>query len=168
MRSVRFSVSWTLAAFLALVLGFAAPKVASAPAADIIGAATVRGDGALRIGNRTVRLYGIYIPPTRKTCIFFLQPARCGGRAALALETKIQGFVFCYSINQNADRSVNAICFVRRTFYSEGEDLAAFLVAEGLALTLPGGPFEYLALERIAQTRQLGVWGFSVDAITPR
>jgi len=30
---------------------------------------------------------------------------------------------------------------------------------------LPGAPFEYFALERIAQARGLGLWGFPADSI---
>ena len=97
----------------------------------------------------------------------FISPARCGSRAALALDNRIQGFVFCHSVHGNRDGSVSAVCFNRSTFYAAGEDLALYLVSRGLALALPGAPFEYVAFERVAQTRQLGIWGFSVDAISP-
>jgi endonuclease YncB( thermonuclease family) len=87
------------------------------------------------------------------------------GAGGGGLEFKIQGFVFCRRIGQNPDTSISAICHVRRTSGTGSEDLAAFLLMEGLALALPGAPFEYVALERIAQTRGLGLWGFSVDSI---
>jgi endonuclease YncB( thermonuclease family) len=165
---MRFGLGWFVAASLLLAVGFATPPAAIAAGYDIVGAATVLMDGSLRINTNIVRLYGIYIPPSGRKCAFFQRPALCGSRAALALEARIQGFVFCDTVDDNSDGSVNAVCYVRRTFYSRGEDLAAFLVAEGLALALPRAPFEYLALERIAQTRQLGIWGFSVDAIIRR
>jgi endonuclease YncB( thermonuclease family) len=132
---------------------------------EIIGAATVRADGTLRVGRHLVRLYGVYIPTTGKQCRTFLSPVYCGNRAAVALESKIQGFVFCRAVSRNGDGSLNAFCSVGRTFYSSGEDLGVYLIARGLALAGPYAPFEYVAIERIAQTRQLGIWGFPADSI---
>jgi endonuclease YncB( thermonuclease family) len=163
-----FRYFWLAIAGIGLFLALSAPSPGAAQAPDIVGAAVVQGDGSLRVGTRTIWLYGIYIPPTRKTCLTVLRPARCGGRAAVALEFKIQGFVFCDKRGVYADGSISAVCFVGRTFYSPGEDLAAHLLAEGWALALPGAPFEYVALERIAESRGFGVWGFPVDAIIPR
>lgn len=163
-----------LLAFLVLALAGGAAPLARADRADIIGSATVLADGSLRVRDNIVRLYGIYIPyGTRgsfggQTCQFIFNPARCGSRAALALDTHIQGFVFCYSVDVNGDGTVNAVCYSRPTLHTPGDDLAAFLVSEGLAFALPGAPFEYVALERVAQTRQVGLWGFSVDAIRRR
>jgi endonuclease YncB( thermonuclease family) len=167
-RAMRGFVACFLIVSLSVVAWFATPRAAHAASADIVGPATVRADGSLRIHGSIVRLYGIAVPLSGQKCITYLRPARCGSRAAVALESRIQGFVYCHSVNRNGDGSVNAVCFNRRTFYSLGEDLAAYLLGAGLALALPGAPFEYVALERIAQTRQLGVWGFSADAIISR
>ena len=160
---MRLGLAWLLALLLVLALSTSP----AAKAAEIVGAATVLTDGSLRVHGSWVRLYGIYIPPSGQRCATFISPARCGSRAALALDNRIQGFVFCHSVHGNSDGSVSAVCFNRRTFYDAGEDLALFLVSRGLALALPGAPFEYVAFERVAQTRQLGIWGFSVDAISP-
>jgi endonuclease YncB( thermonuclease family) len=169
---MRRGLAWLVTASLALALAVVTPPAAKAYDADIVGAAAVLSDGSLRIGGNIVRLYGIYIPVGGQfggqTCQFVFNPARCGSRAALALDSRIEGFVFCRSVDYNSDGSVNAICYIRGTFYGRGEDLAAFLVGEGLAFALPGAPFEYVALERVAQSRQLGLWGFPVDAIRRR
>jgi len=162
---MRLDLTWLLALFITLALSTS--PAAKAGDADIVGAAAVLADGSLRVNSSWVRLYGIYIPPSGQKCATFISPARCGSRAALALDNRIQGFVFCHSVHGNSEGSVSAVCFIRRTFYSAGEDLALFLVSRGLALALPGAPFEYLAFERVAQTRQLGIWGFSVDATSP-
>ncbi len=42
-----------------------------------------------------------------------------------------------------------------------GPDLAAYLLRKGWAAALPGAPFEYQVLERIARTKGLGIWGFA-------
>src|SRR5512134_2826074 len=64
--SIGRSSVWLLRSWLLLVL-LSMPLVpsstASANTADIVGAATVRDDGSLRIGNRLIRMYGIYIAP---------------------------------------------------------------------------------------------------------
>jgi endonuclease YncB( thermonuclease family) len=39
--------------------------------------------------------------------------------------------------------------------------LGAYLLRRGLALALPGSPFEYQALERIARSQGRGVWSES-------
>lgn len=163
--SMRCHIAWRALAFVAALIGAATSVPVVAAAADIVGAAAVQEDGSLRVRGQTIRLFGIYVPPTSRQCITVLRPTRCGGRAAVALEFKIQGFVFCRRIGQNPDTSISAICHVRRTSGAGSDDLAAFLLMEGLALALPGAPFEYVALERIAQTRGLGLWGFSVDSI---
>jgi endonuclease YncB( thermonuclease family) len=155
-----------LLALLPALALFTSPAARAADA-DIVGAATVLADGSLRVNSSWVRLYGIYVPLSGQQCATFISPARCGSRAALALDNRIQGFVFCHSVHGNRDGSVSAVCFHRRAFYTAGEDLALFLVSRGLAFALPGAPFEYVAYERVAQTRQLGIWGFSVDAISP-
>jgi endonuclease YncB( thermonuclease family) len=120
------------------------------------------------VGNRKVQLYGIYIPPTGNHCRTFFSPPVCGSRAALALDFKIQGFVHCKQRYVNRDRSVTAVCYVNHTHFSEGDDLAAYLIQQGWALALPDAPFEYHALEKIARAQSAGIWGFTVDGIQRR
>lgn len=137
----------------------------SSRAREFSSYARVNADGSLRVGSREVHLYGIYIPSTGQTCRTYFSPPVCGSRAALALEFRIQGFVHCKQMSVNRDRSLNAVCRVNHTRFSDGEDLAAYLIRKGWALALPKAPFEYQALENIARQQSVGVWGFSVDAI---
>ena len=137
-----------------------------AAARDIVGAAAIVGDGFLRIGTQIVQLFGIYIPPTGTRCEVILRPVRCGGRAAIALEFKAEGFIRCSTVGENPDGSVQAVCYARRTIRSPGVDLAAYLLNQGWALALPGAPFEYVARERIARERGVGLWGFAADSVT--
>ena len=87
---------------------------------------------------------------------------RCSSRAAIALEFKISGFVRCTPQERFDDGSISAVC------RANGDDLAAYLLQRGWALALPEAPFEYVALERIAQSRQLGVWGFPLGPLQPK
>jgi len=120
--------------------------------------ALVQDDASMRIDGRTYRLYGIYVPPTDQSCREFERPMKCSTRAALALDFKIgANFVRCEPRSKNEDGSINAFCTVN------GEDLAAYLLERGWALATPDAPFEYQALEKIARSRGLGVWGFPVE-----
>jgi endonuclease YncB( thermonuclease family) len=125
--------------------------------------AVVQEDASLIIQNRVVRLFGIYIPEDRQFCDPTFRPRYCGNRAAAALNSKIQGFITCEEMGTYDDGSISAICWTRRSASSEGTDLGAYLIRQGLALAGPEAPFEYQALERIAENNGRGVWGFQVD-----
>ncbi|QBQ55393.1 thermonuclease family protein [Nitrosococcus wardiae] len=143
---------------LLVIFGFPAATIA---VADITGYALVQDDGSLKVGRRTIHLYGIYIPQTPVTCRSFLQPRRCAPRAALALDFKIQGFVHCKEREIYQDGSINAVCHADYTSVSMGIDLAAYLLEQGWAVALPDAPFEYHVLEKIARHKGFGIWGFS-------
>ena len=125
--------------------------------------AFVNDDGTLTIENKTVQLYGIYIPGTGLNCRSTQVPPDCGSRAVLALEFKIQSFVRCEVMAENPDGSLTGRCFANYSNFDEGEDLSAYLLERGWAIALPDAPFEYHALERIAQSRGMGVWGIAID-----
>lgn len=127
---------------------------------EISGFAFVQEDGALRISNTLVRLYGIYIPPTEQSCYTFIRPVPCGPRAILALDFKISGdFVHCVPRYARPDGSVIASCSVGN------EDLSEWMLQRGWAVALPDAPFEYAAMEKIARARGIGVWGIPVDVV---
>jgi len=134
---------------------------AAAFAESFTGLASVKNDGSLVVDGRPVRLYGIYIPPTEESCRTFERPPKCAPRAVLALDFKITGFVRCEPKARNDDGTLSALC------WSEGTDLGAYLLERGWALALPDAPFDYVALERIARSRGLGVWGLSVEPRRP-
>jgi endonuclease YncB( thermonuclease family) len=132
--------------------------------------AFVQPDGMLKLGNRRVRLYGIHLPPTGRFCRTFLSPPRCASRAVLELDRMIHGFVWCETVQRNRDGTLSAVCRVRAQESRLGArvDLAAELLRHGWAVALPGAPFEYVVLERIARAHNRGVWGFQADSITFR
>ncbi len=131
--------------------------------AEISSFAFVQADGTLRVSGETIRLYGIYVPPTDQSCRTFERPIECGTRASLALDFHIGvEFVHCEERVRYQDGSLSALCRVR------GEDLSAWMLQKGWALALPDAPFEYTAFEKIARARGLGVWGIPVDVIRKR
>jgi endonuclease YncB( thermonuclease family) len=155
------SVSSTFRPALTLIVwvGFSLAP-ASGSATDIVSYAFVQDDGSLKIHGRTVRLFGIYIPPTERTCRTFMRPVKCAPRAVLWLDFEINNrFVHCDKVTDYSDGSIGAYCRV------DGQDLGAWLLTQGWSLASPEAPFEYHALEKIARTKGVGVWGFPVDSI---
>ena len=152
----------------ALLFLFAMALTAASQASlpyEISSYVRVNDDSSLRIKNKTVRLYGIHIPKTERTCDKFRRPTVCGSRAYVALEFKIDGFVRCNLLERNADGTYNGHCRVNVTRHDEGEDLSAYLLEKGWAVALPDAPIEYQTLEKIARARGFGVWGTPVDNI---
>lgn len=133
--------------------------------AAIVGAAFVQEDGSLKVRGQAIRLFGIHIPSTNRSCQTFFRPVRCSSRAALALDFKIQGFVRCEVQAKHRDGSLVGLCRVNHNAFSEGEDLSAYLISLGWAAALPDAPYEYQVMEKIARQRGLGMWGISVDSI---
>ena len=143
---------------MGLIRSIAALLIALAPlpaaAEEFTSYAIPRPDGSMHIAGRVVRLFGIYIPTTGVNCRTMFSPAECGTRAELALEFKTANhFVTCRTLGALRDGSVSAQCWS-----DEGEDLAAYLILRGWALARPEAPYEYAALERIAERRGIGVW----------
>jgi endonuclease YncB( thermonuclease family) len=142
----------------------ASVAIATAPWAmadpEISSFAFVQEDGSLKVAGNLVHLYGIYIPPTAQACQTFIRPAPCGPRASLALGFKISGdFVHCMPRASNPDGSITASC------RSGSEDLSEWMLQSGWAVALPDAPFEYSAMENIARSRGIGIWGIPVDVI---
>jgi endonuclease YncB( thermonuclease family) len=149
-----------------LVLAFALPFLAmdSHAAYEIVGLAFVQDGDTLLIHNHVVHLYGIYIPPSAREGRCWNGPrAPCTAQAAL--DFRVEGFVRCYPQAKYDDDSVSAVCYVNRTTFNAGEDLAAYLIQQGWALATPDAPPEYREYEGKAQSLGLGVWGVPVDTI---
>lgn len=155
-----------VAAGLALALAAAGPMAPAA--AEFRSYALVQPDATLKVAGRHLRLWGIHIPANGRDCLTHVRPVRCGSRAAVALEQRIQRFVTCEIQGYDPDGLAVAICREGMTRFDPGEDLAAYLLRQGWAVAAPGAPFEYHTLERIARTRGFGIWGFQVDSIIRR
>lgn len=124
------------------------------------GLARVQSDGTLRIDGRTVRLFGVFIPQLERTCRTVVRPSDCAPKAVLVLDGKVRGFVRCEIVRRGSDGVPEGICGVRgRDPFGPRNDLAAEMVQEGFAFTRPDAPAEYVALERLAQSREAGLWG---------
>ena len=132
--------------------------------------AIVGDDATLQVQGRTIHLFGVHVLDTERQCLTIIRPIRCGSRAALALELKIDGFVRCLPQALVEDGSISAVCFARGdSILDPPVDLGAWLIERGLAVALPGAPFEYTVAEKIARSQRRGFWGFFADdVVVPR
>ena len=69
----------------------------------------------------------------------------------------------CEVISRNANGTITGKCFANYSNFDEGEDLSAYLLERGWAVALPDAPIEYITLEKIARSRNFGVWGIALD-----
>ncbi len=152
-----------------MIAAWLAVPGSSPVAAEILHSyAIINDDATMLVRGKLVRLYGIFVPEDDRLCSRVMRPATCGTRAAVALDLKVRQFVRCEVVAEYDDRSLGAYCAVGAGRFSDGEDLGAFLIRQGLAMAGPDAPFAYQALERIAAANGRGVWGFQVDSIRVR
>ncbi|MDX1486240.1 MAG: thermonuclease family protein [Alphaproteobacteria bacterium] len=134
-----------LAAFLMLAI----PAVAE----PIAGRASVIDGDTLEIRGIRIRLHGIDAPESGQMCIAASKRYRCGQRAALALTDKIgPSTISCQPKDRDRYGRVVAVCRAR------GEDLNAWMVAQGWALAYRRFSGAYVGEEREAKRAKIGVW----------
>ncbi|ARO53126.1 protein of unknown function; putative exported protein [Methylorubrum extorquens] len=139
---------------LALLAGLQAPPARAGEAAPRIvsGPATVIDGATLDLGGRRLRLYGMDAPDLDQTCSDgHERDYSCGRAAAAALTARIGGGNVTCELRE-ADGSATALC--RR----DGEDLAAWMVANGYAIADRSAPAAYEAQDRRAWGRRVGLW----------
>lgn len=137
-------------AFLSIFI-FAAP---SATGADVItGRASVIDGDTIEIHGTRIRLFGIDAPESGQTCIVNSKAGRCGQQAAFALADKVAGrTVSCEASAQDQYRRMVAVC------RSGGEDLNAWMVAQGWAMAYRQYSADYVRQEEQASASKRGIW----------
>jgi endonuclease YncB( thermonuclease family) len=126
------------------------PKVSSQP---IVGQASVVDGDTIEIHGTRIRLFGIDAPEGGQTCTVQGKATPCGRRAAFALATKIgRQVVECRPKDEDRYGRVVAVCGVG------GEDINAWMVAQGWALAYRYYSRDYVSEERSASKAKLGLW----------
>jgi endonuclease YncB( thermonuclease family) len=142
-----------------VTVGLWVGDAATAAAQSIEGLARVTDDGHLIVGGREVALAGIEIPTFDRTCRRTVTPTRCGPRAVLILDDKVRGFVHCNVVGKRSAGLTEARCTVAgRRMLDDRIDLAAEMLREGWAFARDDASGSYRALERLARTREVGMW----------
>lgn len=125
----------------------------------IDGLAVVQADGSLSVGGERVFLWGVYLPHLERTCSTYVRPPRCGAPSILILDNLVDGFVRCEVVREGRD-AVQGVCTQRgRDLFGPREDIAATLISRGWALAADEAPPQYRALESLARSREVGLWG---------
>ena len=119
----------------------------------IIGQASVIDDDTIEIHGTRIRLYGIDAPESGQTCLEEGSPTRCGQQAALALADKIANHVVtCEPKDRDRYNRVVAIC------RALGEDLNAWMVAQGMAVAYRQYAIDYVQQEEQAAASKHSIW----------
>lgn len=145
-------------AALTLGLGLPAELMGSAPhhpewRADAVDVRVLDGD-TLRLGARTLRLYGLDAPERGQQCVNVVgHNYDCGSAAAAALAQLVgERGVICRLHGRDRFGRALGICD------ADGVELNASIVSAGWALADPGQQPGLVPLEAAARARQSGFW----------
>jgi len=128
-------------------------------AAVLSGQASVIDGDTIEVHGQRIRFFGIDAPESHQTCEADQQTYRCGQQAALALADEIgQRTVSCEQHDVDRYGRIVAVC------RAGGEDLNAWMVAQGWALAYRHYSTAYVGEEDAARTAKLGIWRGSFTA----
>jgi endonuclease YncB( thermonuclease family) len=135
--------------FLALALALTATILLKPAERRVEGGVRVIDGDSLRVGGTEIRLKGVDAPELHQTCFRSGRPYRCGEVAREALLRLVANRpVRCRIVGRDRYRRSLAYCAV------DGQDIGAWLVAEGLAVGYGG----YEPEEARARARSAGLW----------
>ncbi len=112
----------------------------------------IDGD-TLEIHGQRIRFHGIDAPESGQLCRRDGKPWQCGKDAANAIADKIaRRPVTCEDLGRDRYKRIVARCI------GAGEDMGAWMVANGLALAYRRYSLDYVDKEVAAQAAQRGIW----------
>ena len=120
---------------------------------DLSGRAVVIDGDTIDVAGSRIRLYGIDAPESKQTCRAEGQRWACGEQATRALTDRIGSkTVQCEERDRDSFGRIVAVCQLA------GQDLNAWLVAQGWALAYREFSEAYVAEEAAAEVAGLGIW----------
>ena len=142
---VRRFLSLIIASALAALGALVAPP----PGRTIEGSARVVDGDTLWIGRSKIRIRGIDAPERQQSCALDRHSYACGHTATEALRQRLEGKTIACRISgrDRYDRML-ARCSL------DGDDIGAWLVREGLAVSYG----DYEREESAARRRKIGLW----------
>ena len=136
-----------------IVLCCAATVIAEDGALEFAGKMYATDGNTLYFQGKSVRLFGIDAPEPRQYCYFDERKWNCGRRAIQELRNMIMNLeVRCNEKHKDRHGRIVAVCSVA------GEDLNAWMVANGWALANREESDEYVDEEEAASNASKGVW----------
>ncbi len=134
-------------------LAIALCLLANPALADVAGTASVIDGDTIEVHGQRIRFHGIDAPENRQLCFIDGKRWQCGKDAANALADKIaRRPVTCEDLGRDRYKRIVARCIVA------GEDMGAWMVANGLALAYRRYSLDYVDKEVAAQATQRGIW----------
>ena len=128
--------------------------------ADLSGRARVIDGDTIEIGTVRIRLFGVDAPESTQRCLAGGRRWPCGREASRALAGRIgSSLVACEERETDRYGRVVAVCRVG------GEDLNAWMAAEGWAFAYRRFSMRYVAEESAAKAANRGIW--RGDAVAP-
>jgi endonuclease YncB( thermonuclease family) len=128
-----------------------APATANAEA--ITGQVSVIDGDTIEIHGTRIRLHGIDAPESAQHCTANEKQFRCGQLAAMALSDKIGSqTVSCEARDTDRYGRIVGVC------RASGEDLNAWMVAEGWAMAYREYSTDYVNHENAASASKRGLW----------
>ena len=122
-------------------------------AADLSGRARVIDGDTIELGAARVRLHGVDAPESAQSCLAGGERWPCGRRATRALAGRIDGrTVACEQRDRDRYGRIVAVC------REDGQDVNAWLVAQGWALAYRQYSRAYVDEESAARAARKGVW----------
>ena len=120
---------------------------------NVSGRAVVIDGDDIEVSGSRIRLYGIDAPESRQTCLAGGQRWACGEQATRELTDRIGSrTVTCEERDRDSYGRIVAVCQLA------GQDLNAWLVAQGWALAYRQYSQSYVDEEAVARAARRGIW----------
>ena len=127
--------------------------VPTAMAQELVGTATVIDGDTIDIHGQRIRFHGIDAPESNQMCEAGGVSYRCGQKSALALSDRAgRATVSCKGKDVDRYGRIVAVCFKGQ------EDLNAWMVSQGWAVSYRRYSEDYVVQEDAARTAAIGMW----------
>lgn len=157
-RVLPFSINIKTVAITLFLVCANLQLISIATAAEILGPVKVVDGDTIDINGARVHFFGVDAPEIDQKCVIYQLEWPCGKRSIVILERLIGAQpVRCEIIDMPKGSSVTSPVNAR-CFNFENLELNAAIIGEGMALPLLRETKRYMASEKHAQLKRIGMW----------